>query len=268
MRKLSYLLALALGLSLGAAVDYVRDATAAQAYQGANVTNASGILSPVNGGTGKANNAAATLTRSGSHALTVTTTGTTGVTLPTTGTLATLAGSETLTNKTLTAPSMTAANVSDGALSIKGQALQAFELIVQKSSGGVQQHLIRSVSGGAGNFSSKITGASGSFSTTPTAADASTAFTAGAKISSAATNRVILDTAAQVIADTVCLATLPINTTGTATTVKPGFLSTNVNGVTAIRLFFDFYNLSGAGVNLTTMTNDTQLYVNVICFLA
>jgi len=40
----------------------------------------------------------------GAYATTLTTTGTTGLTLPTTGTLATLAGSETLTNKTLTSP--------------------------------------------------------------------------------------------------------------------------------------------------------------------
>lgn len=47
---------------------------------------------------------ASSFTTSGANALTLTTTGSTNVTLPTTGTLATLAGSETFTNKTLTAP--------------------------------------------------------------------------------------------------------------------------------------------------------------------
>ena len=46
------------------------------------------------------------LTTSGGHAVTLTTTGITGVTLPTTGTVATLAGSETFTNKTLTTPTI------------------------------------------------------------------------------------------------------------------------------------------------------------------
>lgn len=67
-------------------------------------TNVTGIIAADHGGTGVANNIAATLTRSGNHALTLTTTGITSLTLPTTGTLATLAGVETLSNKTLTTP--------------------------------------------------------------------------------------------------------------------------------------------------------------------
>ena len=76
--------------------------TPATATSGA--VTVAGTLAPANGGTGVANNAASTLTISGSFATTLTVSGTTGVTLPTTGTLATLAGTETLTNKTLTTP--------------------------------------------------------------------------------------------------------------------------------------------------------------------
>ena len=62
-------------------------------------TGVTGVLPSTNGGTGVNN--AGSLTY-GANALTLTTSGTTNVTLPTTGTLATLAGTETLTNKTLT----------------------------------------------------------------------------------------------------------------------------------------------------------------------
>lgn len=65
-------------------------------------TQITGILAPSKGGTGVANNDAATLTRSGSHALTLTTTAPTSLTLPTTGTVATLSGAEALSNKSIT----------------------------------------------------------------------------------------------------------------------------------------------------------------------
>ena len=51
------------------------------------ITSFTGVLSPVNGGTGVANNAASTITISGSFGTTLTVTGTTAVTLPTSGTL-------------------------------------------------------------------------------------------------------------------------------------------------------------------------------------
>jgi hypothetical protein len=65
-----------------------------------------GTLAADQGGTGVANNAAMTVTGSGNFAYTRTLTGTTNVTFPTTGTLATLAGSETFTNKTLISPAI------------------------------------------------------------------------------------------------------------------------------------------------------------------
>jgi hypothetical protein len=68
-----------------------------------------GTLAPANGGTGVANNAAMTVTGSGNFAYTRTLTATTNVTFPTTGTLSTLAGTETLTNKTLGATTLSGA---------------------------------------------------------------------------------------------------------------------------------------------------------------
>ena len=81
----------------------------------ANVAGAATFSSTINKVTVTAPATSATLTiadgaslvTSGAYSLTLTSTATTNVTLPTTGTLATLAGSEALTNKTLTNPTVT-----------------------------------------------------------------------------------------------------------------------------------------------------------------
>ena len=80
-----------------------------------------GILNPANGGTG-INNGSSTITIggnfavSGAYPLTLTVSGTTSVTLPTTGTLATLAGTETLTNKSMSGSTNTFTNIPNSAL--------------------------------------------------------------------------------------------------------------------------------------------------------
>ncbi len=72
--------------------------------QVATVTTVNGLtITPISGGTLSIANSS-TFATSGANSLTLTSTGSTNVTLPTTGTLATRAGTESLSNKTLVSP--------------------------------------------------------------------------------------------------------------------------------------------------------------------
>ena len=70
------------------------------------------VISPVYGGTGVANGSSNTITFTGNYTLGLTLSAATSVTLPTTGTLATLAGSEALSNKTITSSSFSGTTLS------------------------------------------------------------------------------------------------------------------------------------------------------------
>ena len=87
-----------------------------------------GVIAGQYGGTGVANTGktitiGGNLTTSGAHTTTLTTTANTTLTLPVTGTLATLDGSETLTNKTLSSAVITGTVTAGGAVGTAGQVL-------------------------------------------------------------------------------------------------------------------------------------------------
>lgn len=103
-----------------------------------------------------------------------------------------------------------------------------------------------------GNFGSRVIGGSLSVPI-PTGADAATAMAGGGKIGSANNNRYWLNTAAQSNANSYGIVVIGNNSCGTAVTVRYAAASININGVTIVRPYFEFFNAtSGAAFPLTT----------------
>lgn len=157
-----------------------------------------------------------------------------------------------------------------------GQTDQAFTFRLVNTAG-TFQHRFAEPGGNAMNSSliQCINAASNSLTNTPTGADASTAFAAGAKISTVETNAVIFDTprwpasggsATQRVGDSMPVAVITDNSSGTALTVICSLQSVNVNGITANRWTLNFQNATtGANFAINTTNIPSGDLIQVAC---
>jgi hypothetical protein len=119
-----------------------------------------------------------------------------------------------------------------------GQRLQSFTLRIANVRGELQ-HRIAEPGGAATRFAATIHGASAAFTTTPAGADDSTAFAAGGKIGSVSRSTFWLDTANQAIADTIGVAFVSFNSTGTPLNVMAAIRAARIGGEMRNRLCFE-----------------------------
>jgi hypothetical protein len=126
-----------------------------------------GILPGANGGTGVANTGktitlGGSLTTAGAFNTTLTTSGATNVTLPTTGTLATLTGTEALTNKTISGSNNTLSNIANAsltnsAITINGNSVSLGGSVTVTAAAPNALTIGTGLSGGSYNGSSAVT---------------------------------------------------------------------------------------------------------------
>jgi hypothetical protein len=127
-----------------------------------------------------------------------------------------------------------------------GQRPQSFTLRIANVRGELQ-HRIAEPGGAPTHFASTIHGASAAFNKTPTGPDESTAFAAGGMIGSSAPGVFWLDTANQAVADTMGVAFISFNSTGTPLNVVASIRAARINGETKNRLCFQLtHAASGA----------------------
>lgn len=143
-------------------------------------------------------------------------------------------------------------------MNAQSQIMQAFSVEI-KNNGGTIQHRFGAVSipGTAGNLYAKLNSPSTTATTTPTGTDSSTAMAGGGKISSAATQRFIIDTTADQPSEATfnVMAFLAYNDSATALQVAPILQRRNVNGVTRNRIELEFRVASSGAARALNTTN-------------
>jgi hypothetical protein len=118
-----------------------------------------------------------------------------------------------------------------------GQRPQSFTLRIANLRGELQ-HRIAEPGGAPTHFASTVHGATAAFMRTPTGPDESTAFVGGGKIGSSAPGTFWLDTASQALADTMGVAFVSFNSTGTPLNVVAAIRPARINGALKNRLCF------------------------------
>lgn len=150
------------------------------------------------------------------------------------------------------------------------QKIQCFTVEITNTAGTLQHRVCASPNdtGVLPTFSDKITGASATLANTPTVSNV-VDFTSGAGITS---NRIVLNTAAQVVASMTGISTVSYYDGNVARPrVRAEFTSRDVNGTTRIRCEFVLNNdLDGTAftINTTNIPAGKVLFITFLGFLA
>ena len=133
-----------------------------------------------------------------------------------------------------------------------GRRSQAFTLRIRNNGAGVLQHQIAGFGGTTGGSAVIINNTTRAFTTSPTGPDRSVALVAGGKIGSVSPDVFWLDTPNQTMADTIGVASVSFNTTGTPLNVVASVVNVTIHGVNANRMCFRITNAAnGTGFALT-----------------